>query len=115
MDGDFVLDLEDVNDSVEHAEVMSLSFPKFNKALVLDKEPVAARLNSKGVIAMQADWTRPDPEITAFLQRFMRYGVPFNVVLGPKTPDGKTFPELLTRDAVLSALDTAASKTVAEK
>ena len=36
MDGDFVLDLEDVNDSVEHAEVMSLSFPKFNKALVID-------------------------------------------------------------------------------
>ena len=36
MDGDFVLDLEDVNDSVEHAEVMSLSFPKFNQALVID-------------------------------------------------------------------------------
>lgn len=88
---------------------------KFNKALVLDKEPVAARLNRKGVIAMQADWTRPDPEITAFLQRFMRYGIPFNVVFGPKTPDGKTLPELLTRDAVLSALDTVASKAVAKK
>jgi hypothetical protein len=36
MDGDFVLDLEDVNDSVEHAEVMSMSFPKFNQALVID-------------------------------------------------------------------------------
>jgi hypothetical protein len=36
MDGDFVLDIEDVNDSVEHAEVMSLSFPKFNQALVID-------------------------------------------------------------------------------
>ena len=45
----------------------------------------------------------------------MRYGIPFNVVLGPKTPDGKTLPELLTRDVVLSALDTAASKTVAKK
>ena len=36
MDGDFVIDLDDVNDSVERAEIMSLSFPKFNKALVID-------------------------------------------------------------------------------
>ena len=36
MDGDFVLDLDDVIESVEGAEVMSLSFLTFNKALVID-------------------------------------------------------------------------------
>ena len=36
MDGDFVIDLDAVHDSVKHAEIMSLSFPKFNKALIID-------------------------------------------------------------------------------
>ncbi|MDA0652617.1 MAG: protein-disulfide reductase DsbD family protein [Proteobacteria bacterium] len=86
-----------------------------NKALVLDQADVAARLNDNGIIAMQADWTRPDPKITVFLQRFMRYGIPFNVVFGPKAPQGRTLPELLTRDAVFSALEAAAPRAVAGK
>lgn len=88
---------------------------KVNKALVLDKDAVAARLNGKDVIAMQADWTRPDPVITAFLQRFNRYGIPFNVVFGPQSPEGRTLPELLTRDAVFGALDAAENKALAGK
>ena len=87
---------------------------KVNKALVLDQAVVADRLNGAGIIAMQADWTRPDAGITAFLQRFMRYGIPFNVVFGPRSPDGRVLPELLTRAAVLGALeDAAAAKTLA--
>jgi suppressor for copper-sensitivity B len=45
----------------------------------------------------------------------MRYGIPFNVVFGPKTPNGRILPELMTRDAVLSALDAAATKAIAKK
>ena len=56
---------------------------------------------------MQADWTRPDPAIAAFLRRFARYGIPFDVVFGPNAPEGKVLPELLTTGAVLSALDGA--------
>ena len=81
-----------------------------NKALVLDKEDVAERLNATGVVAMRADWTRPDPAIAAFLRRFSRYGIPFNVVFGPKAPQGIALPELLTRAAVLDALDAAGSR-----
>ena len=88
---------------------------KVNKALVLDKEPVAARLNGAGIVAMQADWTRPDSQISAFLQRFNRYGIPFNVVFGPKSPQGRPLPELLTRNAVIGALDSAVSKAIAKK
>ena len=36
MDGDFVLDLDEVMDSLENGEVISLSFQTFNKALVID-------------------------------------------------------------------------------
>jgi suppressor for copper-sensitivity B len=80
---------------------------KVNKALVIDSDRVSARLNAGNIIAMKADWTRPDPVITAFLQRFSRYGIPFDVVFGPKSPDGIVLPELLTKNAVLGALDKA--------
>ena len=80
---------------------------KVNKALVLDSETVSKQLQRPNVVAMRADWTRPDPQITAFLQRFMRYGIPFNVVFGPQAPEGIVLPELLRQDVVISALDGA--------
>ncbi|MBM3935509.1 MAG: hypothetical protein FJ319_14675 [SAR202 cluster bacterium] len=36
MDGDFVIDLKEVMENIETAEVMSLSFPTFNKSAVID-------------------------------------------------------------------------------
>jgi suppressor for copper-sensitivity B len=79
-----------------------------NKKLVLDRDPVATRLQGDGVVAMKADWTNPDPAISAFLERHGRYGIPFNIVYGPAAPDGLKLPELLTGANVLEALDSAA-------
>ena len=79
-----------------------------NKALVIDPEPIRTRLNGPRVVAMRADWTRPDPVIAAFLHRYGRFGIPFNVVYGPGTPAGHVLPELLTKEAVTAALDAAA-------
>ena len=81
---------------------------KVNKARVLDVGDVAARLGAGEIIAMRADWTRPSDVISAYLASFGRFGIPFNVVYGPSTPNGVTLPELLSTNAVLTALDTAA-------
>ncbi len=81
---------------------------KVNEAAVLDREPVAARLSGAGIVAMRADWTRPDPAVAAYLQSFGRYGIPFNAVYGPGRPEGEKLPELLTTEAVTRALDHAA-------
>ena len=78
---------------------------KVNKALVLERGEVLARLGAAGIVPMQADWTRPDPAIAAFLQRFSRYGIPFDAVFGPAAPEGHVLPELLTTDSVLTAID----------
>ena len=78
-----------------------------NKTLVLNRGQVAARLGGAEVIAMRADWTRPDPAIAKYLAKFGRYGIPFNVVYGPAAPKGIPLPELLTSDSVLAALDKA--------
>ena len=59
-------------------------------------------------------WTRPDPAITAYLQRFGRYGVPLDVVYGPGAPDGIALPELLTQDAVMDALHRAGATRTKE-
>jgi len=79
-----------------------------NKALVLDRDPVAARLADPDLIAMVADWTRPDPAIADYLSRFGRYGIPFNAVYGPGAPKGLPLPELLTAEIVIDAIRRAA-------
>jgi suppressor for copper-sensitivity B len=81
---------------------------KANELAVLDRPPVADRLGSPDVIAMQADWTRPDPAITAYLQCFGRYGVPLDVVYGAGAPQGIALPELLTANTVTDAFRRAA-------
>lgn len=79
-----------------------------NKQLVLYQSPVQERLFGSAVIAMQADWTKPDPAIAAYLKSFSRAGIPFNAVYGPGAPQGLILPELLTSHAVMQALDKAA-------
>ncbi len=83
---------------------------KVNERLVLDAAPVRAALQQPGVVAMRADWTRPNPAIAAFLNRFSRYGIPFNAVYGPAAPGGLPLPELLTTAMVTSALDQATGR-----
>ncbi len=83
---------------------------KVNERLVLDTAPVRDDLAQPGVVAMRADWTRPNPAIAAYLSRFGRYGIPFNAVYGPAAPGGLPLPELLTSDAVTTALAQAAGR-----
>jgi suppressor for copper-sensitivity B len=59
------------------------------------------------VAPLLADWTSPDPAIADYLAAHGRYGIPFNAVYGPGAPDGILLPELLSTEAVLSALKQA--------
>jgi suppressor for copper-sensitivity B len=82
---------------------------KVNERLVLQSGEVLRRLSSTDVVAMRADWTRPDGAIAAFLRGFGRYGIPFYVVYGPATPEGQPLSEILTPGEVLAALGRAGS------
>lgn len=81
---------------------------KVNALAVLDRNPVAMRLRAPGVVAMRADWTRPSPTVTAYLQSFGRYGVPLDVIYGPGAPQGVKLPDLLTTEVVMRAFAVAA-------
>jgi suppressor for copper-sensitivity B len=80
---------------------------KVNKTLVFGRGAVADLMNENKVIAMQANWTLPNIVITKYLSSFGRYGIPFNIVYGPKSPGGIVLPEILTKSIVLSALRAA--------
>jgi suppressor for copper-sensitivity B len=79
-----------------------------NKALVLDRPEMKQAFETGEVVAMRADWSRPDEAISRYLAKFGRYGIPFNAIYGPRAPEGILLPELLSRDAVLDALKRAA-------
>lgn len=81
---------------------------KANKSLVLERAPVIEALRAPSVIAMRADWTRPDTEIQAYLEANGRFGIPFNTVYGPSAPEGLPLSEVLTSNAVMLALESAA-------
>ena len=81
---------------------------KANKKFILARDEISQRLFRSDVIPMQANWTNPDPVIGAFLQKYGRYGIPFNIVFGPGAPQGLVLPELLSTEAVMEALDKAA-------
>ncbi|CAA6605324.1 Cytochrome c-type biogenesis protein DsbD, protein-disulfide reductase [Rhodospirillaceae bacterium LM-1] len=78
-----------------------------NKRLVLNRDAVHALLTAPGTVAMKADWTKPNAAIGAYLAKFGRYGIPFNVVYGPGAPQGIALPELLSEEAVMAALKNA--------
>ncbi len=80
---------------------------KVNEKRVLQAGDVATALNRDEVVVMKADWTRPDDEIAVYLASFDRFGIPFDIVYGPASPEGSILPELLTANAVLTALRSA--------
>lgn len=85
-----------------------------NKRLVLNQGVVRKAIADGRIVAMIADWTRPDPVIAAYLAKFGRYGIPFNAVYGPQAPDGIPLPELLTETAVTEAVSRAGNVVIAK-
>jgi suppressor for copper-sensitivity B len=54
---------------------------------------------------MKGNWTEKDETIFDFLRKNRRFGVPFNKVYGPHCGQGIPLPELLTANAVVTALE----------
>lgn len=83
---------------------------KANKKLVLQTTAVKEMLAAQNVLLLQGDWTKRDETIAAYLRKYGRYGIPFNIAYGPGAPDGIPLPELLSKDAVAAALNEAAGE-----
>ncbi|HVB16940.1 MAG TPA: protein-disulfide reductase DsbD domain-containing protein [Stellaceae bacterium] len=74
-----------------------------NEETALHSAAVRRAFADRGVVALKGDWTRRDPEIAGFLQKFGRSGVPL-YLLYDKAGTATVLPQLLTEATVLSAL-----------
>ncbi len=80
---------------------------KFNKLLVLEQEKTINLLSSDNTIAMRGDFTNYDASILFFLKQNDSSGVPFNIVYGPKAPEGIVLPTLFSYDDLKKAIKQA--------
>lgn len=82
---------------------------KANEATVINTPPVIAKVKALNVVALKADWTGQDPEITKLLQKFGRSGVPLYVIFPAGKPPAEAIvlPEVITQQLFLEKLDTA--------
>ena len=80
---------------------------KANKIGVLSQDPIYSVLEANDVVTMKGDWTVRSDSVTAYLQSFGRYGVPFNIVYGPGAKKGIELSTILNNDDVLAALKKA--------
>jgi thiol:disulfide interchange protein DsbD len=76
-----------------------------NERVALGRPEVVERFRREGIVALRADWTRRDDEITAALASYGRQGVPVYVLYGRQGGTPRLLPEVLTSGIVLSALD----------
>jgi len=77
-----------------------------NKKVALETSEVEAKMRELGVVAIRADWTRPDEHITRALQEFGRDGVPLYVLYSGKQNDPpRILPQILTPAIVIGELE----------
>ena len=77
-----------------------------NKKVALRTDATESLLIEKGIVALEADWTRYDSDITEALENFGRSGVPLYLLF---TPDGEVtiLPQSLSNDIVRQAIQKA--------
>jgi suppressor for copper-sensitivity B len=80
---------------------------KANKRLVMDQPEVEDAISGPNILRLQADWTQRNETIAAYLRKYGKYGVPFNIVYGPGAPNGIILNELLSKQEIMRALTEA--------
>lgn len=75
-----------------------------NERVALSGGAIGDAFTKAGVVALKADWTNQNPEITALLSQYGRSGVPLYIYV-PPGGEPKVLPQLLTESIVLAAMD----------
>jgi thiol:disulfide interchange protein len=78
---------------------------KVNERLVFSDPEILDLLKKKNINLLKGDWTQRNAEITLFLNRYERAGVPFYVLYSPQHPGGQTLPEVLTKSSFKDWID----------
>ena len=78
---------------------------KANEVAVLNQNDIRQAFVEKNVLMLKGDYTRRDPVIHDWLQRYNRAGVPLYLLFLPGEDRPIQFPEVLTKSMVFNALE----------
>lgn len=80
---------------------------KYNKYMVWNRDATIQLLTHPNIVALRKDITIRSIETQRFMQSIGVYGIPFNVVFGPKAPKGINLPTVLSYNDIKRALERA--------
>lgn len=76
-----------------------------NEQVALSTQAVKNTFQQQGITYLKGDWTNKDPQITAFLKKFNRSGVPLYVFYpAGNAANPHELPQILTPDLVVAAV-----------
>ena len=78
---------------------------KLNKFTIFNNKFLNQEIKKGNIKFIQADWTLPDQKILDFLGENGRYGIPFNIVYGPKKVNGIVLPEVISVQSLLRVIE----------
>ena len=78
-----------------------------NKLTTLQNRNVEEFILKNKIKIIRADWTDKNSKILDFISKYGRFGIPVNLVYGPKNKDGILLPELLSKDMLISKFNEA--------
>ena len=78
---------------------------QFNKINVINSKIIREIFKENNVIKVRGDWTKPNKQIEKFLNKYNRFGIPFNVVYSKSYPKGVVLSELLSKKEIIDTLE----------
>ena len=78
---------------------------QFNKLNVLNSASVIQLFKDNNVSLVRADWTRPNSKINIFLEKYDRFGIPFNAFYSNNFPEGLLLSELLSEKEIVKVIN----------
>jgi suppressor for copper-sensitivity B len=78
---------------------------QFNKLNILNSEKVIQLFKDNKVTLVRADWTRPNQKINIFLEKYDRFGIPFNAFFSNNFPEGLLLSELLSEKEIVNVIN----------
>jgi len=102
----------DINQLVKQDQVVFLDITadwcatcQFNKINVLNSNKIINVLKDNNISLIRADWTKPNERINIFLEKYDRFGIPFNAFFSNNFPNGILLSELLSEKEIVNAIN----------
>ena len=78
---------------------------QFNKLNVLNSKLIKNTFLKNNVVKVRGDWTKPNKVIEKYLNKYNRFGIPFNVLYNKDYPEGIILSELLQSSNIIEVIE----------